>query len=250
MPTVTKECVQRLARDVKNLIKTPLTSCGIYYEHDDTNMLKGYAMVCGPKDTPYFGGYYFVEFTFPCNYPHVPPLVTYCTIDGYTRFHPNLYENGKVCLSVLNTWNGEQWTSCQNISSVLLYLCSILSHQALLYEPGVIRTDPKVDIFEKIVQYSNVNGAICSIINGDIYKPFFDKFITPILENFNDNYEYIVGFCNEQLALGVNLFKKKKYVLHTVYKMSVQINYEGLLFKLKECHNMRERITESGSLKK
>ena len=33
--------------------------------------------------------------------------LTYLTNDGNTRFHPNLYRNGKVCLSVLNTWRGK-----------------------------------------------------------------------------------------------------------------------------------------------
>ena len=31
---------------------------------------------------------------------------------GTVRFNPNLYQNGKVCLSLLGTWSGgvdEQW---------------------------------------------------------------------------------------------------------------------------------------------
>ena len=40
-------------------------------------------------------GAYMFEFTYPTEYPFVPPKVTYLTNDGKTRFNPNLYRNGK-----------------------------------------------------------------------------------------------------------------------------------------------------------
>ena len=83
-------------------------------------MLVGYALIIGPKDTPYAYGNFLFKFLFPYDYPHTPPKVTYHTNDGYTRFNPNLYKSGKVCISLLNTWKGEQWTGCQTIKSILL----------------------------------------------------------------------------------------------------------------------------------
>lgn len=48
----------------------------------------------------------------PPTYPGVPPQVRYCSVTP--RLHPNLYENGTVCLSLLGTWEGtdeaEQWS--------------------------------------------------------------------------------------------------------------------------------------------
>ncbi len=41
-----KETMQRLLKDVRQIIKNPLTDQGIYYIHDDTDMMKGYAMIC------------------------------------------------------------------------------------------------------------------------------------------------------------------------------------------------------------
>ena len=87
---ISKETISRLLKDVKQIIKNPLTDNGIYYIHDDTNMMKGYALIIGPEDTPYFGGYYFFMFDFPTDYPFSPPTVTYMTNDGVTRFNPNL----------------------------------------------------------------------------------------------------------------------------------------------------------------
>ena len=39
-------------------------------------------------------------------YPFEPPKVLILTVDGRTRINPNLYANGKVCLSILGTWSG------------------------------------------------------------------------------------------------------------------------------------------------
>lgn len=107
---VTRDTIKRLAKDVKDIIKTPLTDNGIYYVHDENDILKGYALIIGPPDTPYSGGYYFFKFQYPHDYPFRPPTVTYHTNDGTTRFNPNLYRSGKVCISILNTWKGPQWT--------------------------------------------------------------------------------------------------------------------------------------------
>ena len=71
---ISKETISRLVNDVKNIIKNPLSEHGIYYQHDEADMLKGYALIVGPEDTPYFGGFYFFEFSFPYPREHVPRL--------------------------------------------------------------------------------------------------------------------------------------------------------------------------------
>ena len=76
---ISKDTIQRLLRDVRDIIKNPLNDNGIYYVHDDEDMLKGYALIIGPSETPYFGGNYFFEFKYPMDYTHSPPQVTYCT---------------------------------------------------------------------------------------------------------------------------------------------------------------------------
>ena len=54
-----------------------------------------------------------------------------------TRFNPNFYRNGKVCLSILNTWEGEKWSSCQSIRSILITLQMTMNETPLLNEPGI-----------------------------------------------------------------------------------------------------------------
>ena len=137
---ISKDAIKRLLKDIQQIIKNPLDDQGIYYKHSETDMMEGWALIIGPKDSLYCNGYYFFKFTFPPDYPHSPPVLQYCTNDGITRFHPNFYKTGKVCIDILNTWRGEKWSGCQTISSVLLTLISIMDNEPILNEPGVTRT--------------------------------------------------------------------------------------------------------------
>jgi len=86
-------------------------------------------MIAGPEGTPYSGGLFEFDCFMPLDYPHKPPLMHLRTTGGGTvRFNPNLYNNGKVCLSLLGTWPGnpeEQWAPSR--STLLQVLVSIQS---------------------------------------------------------------------------------------------------------------------------
>jgi ubiquitin-conjugating enzyme E2 Z len=235
---ITKETINRLLKDVKHIIKNPLTDQGIYYIHDDVDMLKGYAMIVGPSDTPYFSGFYFFEFTYPHDYPHSPPKVKYSTNGNNIRFNPNLYICGKVCVSLLNTWKGDQWTSCQSISTVLLTLCTLLCKDPLLNEPGVSKVHRDMKNYNKIIEYSNINIAVCSIVSKKegIYLPFFDNFYPYVKENFNKNYEKLIEFTENKMKefnkSKSNDTNSKIYLTTSYYSMNVCIDYEYVLDKL------------------
>ena len=236
---IPKETIQRLLKDVKHIIKNPLTDQGIYYTHDDTDMLKGYAMIVGPTDTPYFGGFYFFEFTYPTDYPHSPPKVKYCTNGENIRFNPNLYCCGKVCVSLLNTWRGDQWTSCQTISTVLLTLCTLLCQDPLLNEPGVDRKHKDMINYTNIIEFSNINIAVCDILTKKkgVYQPFFDIFYPFVKEIFNKNYDKLIEFAEKQLAEKFN----KTMILSTgFYNMNVTVDYKYIIAKLQETKQIVE----------
>jgi ubiquitin-conjugating enzyme E2 Z len=238
---ISKETVNRLLKDVRYIIKNPLIDQGIYYIHNDTDMLKGYAMIVGPYDTPYFGGFYFFELTYPNDYPHSPPKVNYCTNGNDIRFNPNLYKCGKVCVSLLNTWRGDQWTSCQTISTVLLTLCTLLCKDPLLNEPGVTKEHHDIQNYTEIIEYSNINVAICDIImkKKSVYQPFFDIFYSSIKENFNKNYDKLVEFSQKkinELNAPNNTFKTG------FYSMNVTVNYYDIILKLHAAKQMLETI--------
>lgn len=229
---ISKESINRLLKDVKQIIKNPLIDNGIYYIHDDTDLLKGYALIIGPEDTPYYGGNYFFELNYPFDYPHTPPKVTYCTNGDEVRFNPNLYKCGKVCVSLLNTWRGEQWTSCQSISTVLLTLCTLLCKDPLLNEPGVSKSHIDMKNYTDIIEYSNINVAICDVISKkpDVYKNFFDNFTHFIKENFLKNYDKILSFCEKKKLE----FNNNPVITTGFYNMRIKIDYEKVIEKLKE----------------
>jgi ubiquitin-conjugating enzyme E2 Z len=228
---ISKETISRLLKDVKQIIKNPLTDNGIYYIHDDTDMLKGYALIVGPEDTPYFGGNYFFELHYPHDYPHNPPKVTYWTNGEEIRFNPNLYKCGKVCVSLLNTWRGDQWTSCQTINTVLLTLCTLLCKDPLLNEPGVSKSHLDFKNYTDIIEYSNINIAICKIINRKpgIYQPFFDNFYPFIKENFIKNYDKLLEFSEKKQVE----FHNKPHIATGFYNMNVKIDYGKVIEQLK-----------------
>jgi ubiquitin-conjugating enzyme E2 Z len=205
-------------------------------------MLKGYAMIIGPSETPYFGGFYFFEITYPYDYPHSPPKVKYCTNNNGIRFNPNLYTCGKVCVSLLNTWRGDQWTSCQSISTVLLTLCTLLCKDPLLNEPGVNDTHNDMRNYNEIIEFSNINIAVCDIVKKKtgVYQPFFDNFYPFVKESFKNNYSKFIEFAQKKF---IDTEVQNKILKTGFYNMNVLIDYESILYKLNEVKEMSEILS-------
>jgi ubiquitin-protein ligase len=123
-------------------------------------------LIAGPKNTPYENGLFEFHIYLPTDYPNRAPLVLINTTNGgLIRFNPNLYANGKVCLSILNTWAGESWTACQTIYSLLLTLSSVLSANPLLNEPGIKEDHNDVHKYNYLVTYKNIEFAIIKVVN-------------------------------------------------------------------------------------
>ena len=233
---IPKETIERLLKDIKDMFMSSLENMGIYYKHSDTNILKAYVMIVGQPDSLYFGGYYFFEITFPPEYPHAPPLVEYLTNDGITRFHPNFYKSKKVCLSMLNTWRGEQWTSCLTIKSILLTLLSIMDSRPMLHEPGVTEKHQDYNSYHNMILYKNIDFSCIrlmdefmdtNIIPFDIeYKEHFYKIM---LEVFKKNAKGIKEVITSSTKIkNINKF----YTISGLYNMSFYVNFDELLIKL------------------
>lgn len=97
------------------------------------------AVIVGAAGTPYHDGLFFFDLAFPSDYPAQPPQVHYRSYG--MRLNPNLYANGRVCLSLLNTWTGkksEKWNPSE--STILQVLLSIqalvLNEKPYFNEPG------------------------------------------------------------------------------------------------------------------
>jgi ubiquitin-protein ligase len=222
---IPKDCAKRLIKDIKQLRDEPLNEHGIYYKHDDDNILQGYALIVGGENTPYFSGYYFFQFHFSPNYPYDPPVVDYCTNDGKTLFNPNFYINKKTCLSILNTWKGEQWSSCQTITTILLSLSTVLCKNPLLNEPHITESHRDFLNYTSIIEYENINVAICKILTNKISEDFFKIFEPQMKEHFQKNIDELLDFCNKK--------SQEVTILHVgIYYMDNKINYKYLIEQL------------------
>ena len=96
-------------------------------------------VVAAADDTPYARHLFVFDLHFGAAFPSEPPGVTFHAHG--MRCNPNLYANGKVCLSLLGTWagrDGESWRPGE--SSTLQVLLSIqalvLNAQPYFNEPG------------------------------------------------------------------------------------------------------------------
>lgn len=227
MNVPSRTAIKRLASDVKNIMNDPLDVHGIYYNHDDENILKGYAMLVGPENTPYNYGYYLFEFNFPNDYPYRPPVLTFHTNGDRIRMNPNLYRSGKVCISILNTWKGEQWSSCQSIRTVLLTLITILNNKPLTNEPGYKETDKDFNNYNEIIYYKNIDISILRVIDKCEQYIITKYFISIMKELFVKNYENIVKIIDEKNEKSPNSYNT------SVYDMYVPINYGKLKSEIK-----------------
>jgi ubiquitin-protein ligase len=91
------------------------------------------------NNEPYIGGYFEFDFYIPVDYPTNPPKCQLMTTGyGKIRFNPNLYADGKVCLSLLGTWSGEPWNQSFNNLTHIIQAISvmILTDQPVQNEPA------------------------------------------------------------------------------------------------------------------
>ena len=105
--------VKRLKKEFSRFDKDPVNWCKIQPIDEDLFHWRGY--IKGPPNTPYEGGQFNFEITFPVKYPYDPPTVRFTT----RIYHPNITIEGDICL------NG--WGPSVNVHQILLSLHCMLS---------------------------------------------------------------------------------------------------------------------------
>ena len=133
----------RISKEIAGLVSSlPLHSASsIFVRADESRLDVMKALLTGPPGTPYENGVFVFDILLPPNYPTERPEVLIATTGGGTvRFNPNLYKEGKVCLSLLGTWEGPGWDP--KISTLLQVLISI---QSLIMVPNPFFNEPGYD---------------------------------------------------------------------------------------------------------
>jgi ubiquitin-conjugating enzyme E2 Z len=136
--TNTNGAIARISREILHSQQGNDLSIVVAYRDSDVRHVR--ALIIGPPETPYEFGFFEFDMKFPRDYPIQSPKVHCITTNsGKTRFNPNIYAGGKVCLSILGTWRGqpgEEWSSAQGLESVLLSIQSLMSSNPYENEPG------------------------------------------------------------------------------------------------------------------
>ena len=246
----THEAVRRLAKDVRALSGNSLAEHGIFYAHSESCILNGEAIILGPPGTPYENGIYTFRLRFPLDYPHAPPKVTFITQDqrGNMRFNPNLYRVGTVCLSILNTWQGPQWTGCQSISSVLLSIrTAVLNAEPLLNEPGVTRAHPDFKSYHKLLKFKNLETAFFDTVSGKV-GPASHILRDKIMEICSNNLEAVDNIIQDELDMS----SLKQSIRTDLYRIEGRVNYVRLrdwVRQFREQQGIKSNDTECMKLK-
>ncbi len=141
---------RRLTKELKELTDNPITNCTATLINND--LTKWEAIIIGPEDTPYAGGKFKLNITFPSTYPINPPQVRVLT----QIFHCN-FSGESICLDILKY----NWSPALSISKVLMSICSLLN-------------DPNPD--------SPLNGHAADLYKND--RPLHDKEVKTYIKKY------------------------------------------------------------------
>jgi len=248
----------RVKLDIANLFHSPLP--GIVLCPSEKDITKMHALIIGNYDTPYEGGFFHFYIRVGPNYPFSPPRVSSMTSYRFgdkVRFNPNLYCNGKVCLSILGTWSGPAWSAANNIGSLLLSIQSLLSGKALRNEPGYDNlkdNDPRVVKYDLFVRHETIRVAVLLVLSKRANSELPYQLVSCMAEQFLENYPEYLAKCDENAhhdgksvatCLGGDFtpqFKQLKVKLAALYE-ELSKEYPEVIRKIKK----RERESQSSS---
>ncbi|KAF4076557.1 cell division cycle 34 homolog (S. cerevisiae) b [Ictalurus punctatus] len=120
-----------LMLEMKSLQEEPVEGFKITLV-DEADLYNWEVAIFGPPNTLYEGGYFKARIKFPIDYPYSPPAFRFLT----KMWHPNIYENGDVCISILHPpvddpqsgeLPSERWNPTQNVRTILLSVISLLN---------------------------------------------------------------------------------------------------------------------------
>ena len=202
-------------------------------------------LITGPVDTPYDSGCFIFDAFTSDDYPSNPPEFRFSNHGG-NRFNPNLYDNGKVCLSILNTYIGpkpdksELWIPKESTlyQVVLSIVGQILIEEPYFNEPGYEKEIGKASGIQNSKEYNfkirlyNMKNNIKEMIENPIQ---YSNFTDIIINHFKIKKIYITELCN----YWVN--EAKEFVNEKIEKKTISSvgnnHYQKLLNEYIETNN-------------
>ncbi|PVU96021.1 hypothetical protein BB559_002531 [Furculomyces boomerangus] len=112
--------ISRLREEQKQMRKNLPPEIQCYPAGDEIDKYEGY--IKGPPDTPYQGGTFIIDIEIPQEYPFVPPVMRFKT----PIYHPNIDENGRICMNLLKLTGEGNWSPSENIQSILMAIMALM----------------------------------------------------------------------------------------------------------------------------
>lgn len=230
---------KRLPKDIDLLKKNEeyLQTKGIYFHINDHDITKISVMISPrhkedttvtPKlQSPYTGGFFVFELSFPSDYPMSPPGITFNPKQTMCRLHPNYYTTGKVCLSIINTWGSPDWSPSMSLLSLLMTLEERFFERALGCEPGHgMCSLTQHQTFNDVVEYSKYKVAILDVLANRyaIYTPFKDT----IMKELQNTMSWHIGRLDELVQT-----HQDKTLQSPTYGNTVTCNYVSVRNQLR-----------------
>ncbi|KAJ3916626.1 hypothetical protein F5877DRAFT_80717 [Lentinula edodes] len=128
-----RQFMSRLNREYRVLMNSLPENILVRAYEDRADLVR--SLIIGPSNTPYQDCPFVIDWHL-VDYPNTAPLAHFHSLtNGNGRVNPNLYEEGKVCLSILNTWAGDRNESWDASRSSLLQALVSIQGLVLVQEP-------------------------------------------------------------------------------------------------------------------
>ncbi|KAG0260589.1 Ubiquitin-conjugating enzyme E2 T [Mortierella polycephala] len=122
MATIDRRILVRMRKELKDLEIAPPTGVVCYPLNDNIVHLR--AEITGPEDTPYVEGTFAIDIQIPDRYPFEPPRCQFLT----RIYHPNIDEQGRICLDILKSQPKGTWGPAISITTMLISLRLLLAN--------------------------------------------------------------------------------------------------------------------------
>lgn len=228
---------KRLLKELRQLIKEQNSKSLLENDYlisfDEHDLAKVYAIIKCPHDSLYRHKFIRLDFDIPDDYPFSPPKVSFVNYDG-SRIHPILYENSRVCCTILNTWPSlesdsknklEAWTSSFGIETVLLTISSFLDNEPYKHEANA----PNNDSYNTFVLFKTWNTCLFKYLE-NAQPELFTQFISSyICQNISEIMDDLQDFNA--------IYPPNAYNTRCFYIGYYTLNYNTILDKLIDWYN-------------
>ncbi|CAE6520035.1 unnamed protein product [Rhizoctonia solani] len=148
----------RLTKEFKVLASSLPNTILVRAYEDRSDLLR--CLIIGPQNTPYEDAPFVIDWFLDSSFPQTPPQAHFLSwTNGNGRVNPNLYEEGKVCLSILGTWSGDKNESWSAARSSLLQAFVSIQGLVLVKEPWFCEP-----------AYDKLRGTEEGIVNSRLYS--------------------------------------------------------------------------------